>query len=91
MLEHSTIQIEFIDQFALWKNQYLSKEAIKNSVQANYVEFYRRTRQDEDYKDVKEANNAATTEIRQSKRIYEQNFDCNIKNGCKRLICIYQE
>ena len=34
---------------------------------------YRRTRKDEDYAKYKEALNAATTEIRQSKRSYEQN------------------
>ena len=41
---------------------------------------YRRTRKDEDYAKYKEALNAATTEIRQSKRSYEQKLACNIKN-----------
>ena len=40
---------------------------------------YKRTRKDEDYTNYKEALNAATTEIRQSKRSYEQKFVCNIK------------
>ena len=35
---------------------------------------------DEDYKNYKEALNAATNEIRQSKRSYEQKFICKIKN-----------
>ena len=44
---------------------------------------YRRTRKDEDYANYKEALNAATTEIRQSKRCYEQKLACNIKNDSK--------
>ena len=44
---------------------------------------YRRTRKDEDYAKYKEALNAATTEIRQSKRSYEQKLACNIKNDSK--------
>ena len=38
---------------------------------------YRRTRKDEDYTNYKEALNIATTEIRQSKRSYEQKLACN--------------
>ena len=41
---------------------------------------YRCTRKDEDYANYKEALNAATTEIRQSKRSYEQKLACNIKS-----------
>ena len=44
---------------------------------------YRRTRKEEDYAKYKEALNAATTEIRQSKRSYEQKLACNIKNDSK--------
>ena len=40
---------------------------------------YRRTGKEEDYANYKEALNAATTEIRQSKRSYEQKLACNIK------------
>ena len=43
----------------------------------------RRTRKVEDYTKYKEALNAATTEIRQSKRSYEQKLACNIKNDSK--------
>ena len=41
---------------------------------------YRRTRKDDSFENYKEALNAATTEIRQSKRSYEQKLACNIKN-----------
>ena len=44
---------------------------------------YRRTRKDEDYENYKEALNAATIEIRQSKGSYEQKLACNIKNDNK--------
>ena len=44
---------------------------------------YRRTRKEEDYANYKEALNAATTEIRQSKRSYEQKLACDIKNDSK--------
>ena len=46
---------------------------------------YRRTRKEEDYANYKEALNAATTEIRQSKRSYEQKLACNIKNDSKNF------
>ena len=41
---------------------------------------YRRTRKDDDYANYKEA---ATTEIRQSNRSYEQKLACNIANDSK--------
>ena len=40
---------------------------------------YRHTRKDEDHTNYKEALNAATTEIRQSERSYEQKLACNIQ------------
>ena len=46
---------------------------------------YRRTRKDEDYTHYKEALNAATNEIRQSKRSYEQTLACDIKNESKNF------
>ena len=53
-------------------------------MQANYVQgFCRHIRKDEDYTNYKEALNAATTEIRQSKRSYENKLACNIKNDSK--------
>ena len=42
--------------------------------------IYRRTRKDEDYANYKKILNAATTEVRQSKRSYEQKLACNIKH-----------
>ena len=44
---------------------------------------YRRTRKDEDYANYKEALNLATTEIRKSKRTFEQKLAGNIKNDSK--------
>ena len=44
---------------------------------------YRRTRKDEDYANYKDAFNAATIEIRQCKRSYEQKLACNITNDSK--------
>ena len=44
---------------------------------------YRRTRKDEDYANYNEALTAATTEIRQSKRSYEQKLAWNITNDSK--------
>ena len=47
---------------------------------------YRRTRTDENYANYKEALNAATNEIRQSKRSYEQKLECNINNDSKSFM-----
>ena len=44
---------------------------------------YRRARKDSDCENYKESLNAATTEIRQSKRSYEKKLACNIKNYSK--------
>ena len=77
-----------IDKFGPLKKQgkrsrkkHLSKEAIRKIVfKQTMWRVYRHTRKDEDYANYKEALNAATTEIRQSKRSYEQKLACNIKN-----------
>ena len=69
-----------IDKFVPLKKQgkwsrkkHLSKEAIRKIVfKQTILRVYRRTRKDEDYANYKEELNAATTEIRQSKRSYEQ-------------------
>ena len=64
--------------------KYLSKEAIRKIVLKQTMwRVYRHTRKGEDYANYKEALNAATTEIRQSKRSYEQKLACNIKNDSK--------
>ena len=62
----------------------LSKEAIRKILLKQTMwRVYRRTRKEEDYANYKEALNAATTEIRQSKRSYEQKLACNKKNDSK--------
>ena len=83
-----------IDTFFPWKKnqekqsgkKHLSKEAIRKIVfKQTMWRSYRRTRKDEDYANYKEALNAATTEMRQSKRSYEQKLACNIKHDSKSL------
>ena len=49
---------------------------------------YRRTRKDEDYANYKEAFNLATTEIRKSKRTFENKLAGNMKNDSKSF-CAY--
>ena len=81
MSEHSEFEIEsIIDKFVPLKKhrkrsrkKHLSKEAIRKIV-------FKQTMWNEDYANYKEALNAAMTEIRQSKRSYEQKLACNIKN-----------
>ena len=62
-----------------WNKMLMNKLMFKQTMWI----VYRRTRKDEDYANYKEALNAATTEIRQSKRSYEQKQACNIKNDSK--------
>ena len=62
----------------------LSKEAIRKIVfKQTMWRVYRRTRKDEDYANYKEALNLATTEIRKSKRTFENKLAGNIKNESK--------
>ena len=80
-----------IDQFVPFQKQgkrcrkkHLSKEAIRKIVLKQTMwRVYRRTRKEEDYANYKEALN--TTDIRQSKRSYEQKLACNINNYSKSL------
>ena len=66
------------------RKKHLSKEAIRKILlKQTMCRVYRRTRKEEDYANYKEALNAATTELRQSKRSYEQKLVCNIKNNSK--------
>ena len=66
------------------RKKHLSKEAIRKIVLKQTMwRVYRRTRKEEDYANYKEALNAATTEIRQYKRSYEQKLICSIKNESK--------
>ena len=65
--------------------QTVSKEAIRKIVFKQTMWIYRHTRKDDDFANYKEVLNAVTTEIRQSKRSYEQKLACNIKNYSKSL------
>ena len=76
--------VPFQKQGKRCRKKHLSKEAIRKvMIKQTMWRVYRRTRKEEDYAKYKEALNAATTEIRQSKRSYEQKLACNIKNDSK--------
>ena len=76
--------VPFQKQGKWCRKKHLSKEAIRKiMLKQTMWRVYRRTRKDEDYAKYKEALNAATTEITQSKRSYEQKLACNIKNDSK--------
>ena len=76
--------VPFQKQGKRCRKKHLSKEAIRKiMLKQTMWRVYRRTRKDEDYSKYKEALNAATTEIRQSKISYEQKLACNIKNDSK--------
>ena len=76
--------VPFQKQGKRCRKKHLSKEAIRKiMLKQTMWRVYRRTRKDEDYAKYKEALNAATTEIRQSKRSYKQKLACNIKNDSK--------
>ena len=76
--------VPFQKQGKRCRKKHLSKEAIRKiMLKQTMWRVYRRTRKDEDYAKYKEALNAATTEIRQSKRSYEQKLACNINNDSK--------
>ena len=86
------LEIEsIIDKFVPFQKQgkrcrkkHLSKEAIRKiMLKQSMWKVYRRTRKEEDYANYKQELNATTTEIRQSKRSYEQKLACNIKNDSK--------
>ena len=56
------------------RKKHLSKEAIRKiAYKQTMWRVYRRTRKDEDYINYKEALNAATTEIRKSKKAMRKN------------------
>ena len=76
--------VPFQKQGKRCRKKHLSKEAIRKiMVKQTMWTVYRRTKKEEDYAKYKEALNAATTEIRQSKRSYEQKLACSIKNDGK--------
>ena len=63
-----------IDKFVLLKEQGkpCEKKLLKIAYKQTMWRVYRRPRKNYEYTNYKEALNAATTEIRQSKRSYEQ-------------------
>ena len=72
--------VPFQKQGKRYRKKHLSKEAFRKIVLKQTMwRAYMRTRMEEDYTNYKEALNAATTEIRQSKRSYEQNLACTLK------------
>ena len=76
--------VPFQKQGKRCRKKHLSKEAIRKiMLKQTMWRVYRRTRKEEDYAIYKEALNAATTEIRQSKQKSEQKLACNIKNDSK--------
>ena len=76
--------VPFQKQGKRCRKKHLSKEAIRKIVLKQTMwRVYRRTRKEEYYANYKEELNAATTEIRQSIRSYEQKLACNIKNDSK--------
>ena len=76
--------VPFQKQGKRCRKKHLSNEAIRKIVLKQTMwRVYRRTRKEEDYANYKEALNAATTEIRQSKRSYEQKLAYNIKHDSK--------
>ena len=76
----------FPRQKIISRKKHLSKEAIRKILLKQTMgRVYRRTRKDEDYANYKEALNIATTEIRKSKRTFEQKLAGNIKNDSKSL------
>ena len=78
--------VPFQKQGKRCRKKHLSKEAIRKiMLKQTMWRVYRRTTKEEDYANYKEALNAATTEIRQSKRSYEQKLACNIKNDSKSV------
>ena len=75
----------------MWsRKNHLSKEAIRTiAFKQTMWRVYRHTRKDEDYTNYKEALNAATNEIRQSKRSYEHKLACNIKKNDSKSFYAY--
>ena len=76
--------VPFQKQGKRCRKKHLPKEAIRKIVLKQTMwRVYKRTRKEEDYANYKEAHNAATSEIRQYKRSYEQKLTCNINNDSK--------
>ena len=66
------------------KKRYLSKEAFRKIIyKQNMWRVYKHTGKDNDYEVYKEALNAATNEVRKSKRSFEHKLAQNIKSDSK--------
>ena len=66
------------------KNKHLSKEAFRKIIyKQNMWRVYKHTGKDKDYDAYKEALNAATIEVRKSKRNFEHKLAQNIKSDSK--------
>ena len=78
-INNMTLRVSLEKQGQRSTMKHLSKEAIRKiAYKQTMWRLYRCTRKDEDYANYKEALNAATTAIRQSKRSYEQKQARNI-------------
>ena len=81
------LRVSSINVFPLKKRsrkKHLSKEAIRKIVFKQIMCWvYRRTKKDEDNANYTEALNLASTEIRKSKRTFENKLAGNIKNDSK--------
>ena len=68
------------------KKKHLSKEAFRKiRYKQNMWRVYKHTGKDTDYDAYKEALNAATNEVRKSKRNFEHKLAQNIKSDSKRV------
>ena len=72
------------------KKKHLSKESFRKiRYKQNMWRVYKRTGTDKDYDAYKEALNAATNEVRKSKRNFEHKFAQNIKSDSKSSFYAY--
>ena len=89
ILKYESINDQFVPlkkQGKQHKKKHLSKEALKKIIYKQTIwGVHRCNRKDVHYTNFKEALNAATTELKQHKRSYEQKLACSIKNYIKSL------
>ena len=80
----SVINVPMTKQGKLSKKKHLSKEAFRKiRYKQDMWRVYKHTGKDKDYEVYKEALNAATNEVRKSKRNCEQKLAPNIKSDSK--------
>ena len=74
------------------RKKHLSKEAIRKIAHKQMLwRVYKHTGNVEDYTNYKDALNLATTEIRESKRTFEQKLAGNIKKLQQEFLCLCKE